>query len=455
MRLTWAQPEDLVAAEFAALREQGVRESVLAPIEQRWALAGGSTVLVPAGASETSAAPELRVLARVVLEELLTLQEPRDTEPEEWDRIVALLPPATAVGEVTVRFDRVHGAWLGRAVGCLLGKPVERIPRQGIEEIARATDNWPIRRYFTAVGLPAAVAERWPWNRRSAPTSLLENIDGMPEDDDLNFALLALDLLETHGSTLTTDDVAQAWLAALPAGRVFTAERAAYRNILDARPVPETATHLNPFREWIGALIRADVHGWAHPGDVRAAARSAWVDARLSHTRNGIYGEMWAAALCAAALTASSIDEVLDAADSVVPPHSRLSEALRFGRETGRALGATKLTVETALDELHAAFEGMHWVHTLNNAALATCALQAYGDDFDAAIAFAVAGGWDTDSVGATVGSVVGGLLGADRIDPAWTAPLHDRIATSIPGGAERSIKDLAARTLRLGGGAS
>lgn len=449
MRLTWAQPEDLVPAEFAALREQGVAEDALAPVEQRWADAGGSTVLAPSGASAAPASPEVRELARRVLDELASLQASSVEEPDDWDEIARLLPTAAAA-PTRATLDRVHGAWLGRAAGCLLGKPVEKIPREGIEEIARATGNWPIQRYFTAVGLPADVAARWPWNRRSAPTSLQENIDGMPEDDDLNFPILALDLLETHGDDLTTDDVAQAWLAALPAGRVFTAERAAYRNILDARPVPETATHRNPFREWIGAMIRADVHGWAHPGDVGAAAASAWTDARLSHTRNGIYGEMWAAALCSASLVATSIDEVLDAADGVVPPASRLAAAVRLGREIGRSLEDGALTVDTALDRLHDEFAGMHWVHTLNNAALTACALQAHGDDFGSAIALAVAGGWDTDSVGATVGSVVGGLLGTDGIDRAWAAPLRDRIATSMPGGPERSIRELAERTLRL-----
>ncbi|GGE93175.1 ADP-ribosylglycohydrolase family protein [Mycetocola zhadangensis] len=455
MRLTWAQPEDLVPAELAALREQGAAESDLAPIQRRWADAGGSIALAPSGASAESAAPELRVLARAVLEELQALHAPSVDEPDEWSDIVALLPAAVAPADASVAFTRVHGAWLGRSAGCLLGKPVEKIPRSGIEQIARATGNWPIRTYFTAVGLPDEIARRWPWNRRSAPTSLIENINGMPEDDDLNFPILALDLLETHGKNLTTEHVAEAWLGALPAGRVFTAERAAYRNILDARPVPDTATHHNPFREWIGALIRADVHGWAHPSDVRAAAASAWTDARLSHTRNGIYGEMWAAALCSASLVARSADEALDAADTVVPPASRLAAAVRLGRETGRSLTGGLLTVDSALDTLHEAFEGMHWVHTLNNAALAACALQAYGDDFGAAIAFAVAGGWDTDSVGATVGSVVGGLLGADGIDEAWTAPLKDRIATSMPGGTERSIRELAERTLRLSAGMS
>nr|WP_201470488.1 ADP-ribosylglycohydrolase family protein [Microbacterium hydrocarbonoxydans] len=450
MRLTWSQPEDLVAAELTALREQGVEERLLAPIERRWAEAGGSIVLAPSGASAESASPEVRALARAVLDELQGLQVPSAEEPDEWEHIVALLPPPTSASGTAASFERVHGAWLGRSAGCLLGKPVEKIPRQGIEQIARSTGNWPIRGYFTAVGLPDDVAESWPWNRRSAPTSLVENIDGMPEDDDLNFPILALDLIATHGSALTTDDVAQAWLAALPAGRVFTAERAAYRNILDARPVPETATHLNPFREWIGALIRADVHGWAHPGDVRAAAASAWIDARLSHTRNGIYGEMWAAALCSASLVATSIDEVLDAANAVVPPRSRLAAAVGVGRDLGRGIAVGTLTDAAALDRLHAEFEGLHWVHTLNNAALAACALQAYGDDFGAAVALAVAGGWDTDSVGATVGSVVGGLVGAGGIDESWTRPLRDRISTSMPGGADRSITELAQRTLQL-----
>lgn len=455
MRLTWSQPEDLVAAELAALREQGVAESDLAPIERRWAEAGGSTQLAPSGASAAPAPQETRALARAVLDELQTLQAPSAEEPDGWEDIVALLPPAAPGRRTSVDFSRMHGAWLGRAAGCLLGKPVEKIPREGIEQIARATGNWPIQTYFTAAGLPQDTAERWPWNRRSAPTSLLENIDGMPEDDDLNFPILTLDLMETHGRNLTTEHFAEAWLSALPAGRVFTAERAAYRNLLEARTVPDTARHHNPFREWIGALIRADVHGWVHPGEVRAAAASAWTDARLSHTRNGIYAAMWAAAMCSASLTATTAETVLDAADTVVPPDSRLASAVRLGRQTGQALAEGSLTTAAALEVLHTEFAGMHWVHTLNNAALTACAIQAYGGDFGAAVALGVAGGWDTDSVGATIGSVVGGLLGAEGIGEDWTDPLKDSIATSLPGDPVRSIRELAERTFRLSGGTS
>lgn len=450
MRLTWAQPEDLVAAELVALREQGVPADALADVARRWEAAGGSTVLAPSGASAIPAEPAVREFARRLLDELDAYRVDSSDEPDDWTAIAKTITARQPDAARQSSLDRVHGAWLGRAAGCLLGKPVEKIPRAGVEEIARSTGNWPIAGYFTAVGLPEDVAARWPWNRRSAPTSLVENIDGMPEDDDLNFPLLALDLLEQHGRALTTDDVAQSWLASLPAGRVFTAERAAYRNLLDARPVPETATHRNPFREWIGALIRADVHGWANPGDPLAAASSAWTDARLSHTRNGLYGAMWAAALCAESIVAGSAGRALDAADGVVPPRSRLADAVRLGRELGDDLGAGRRTTGEALDVLHAEFRGMHWVHTLNNAALIACAIEGAEGRFGAGVAFAVAGGWDTDSAGATVGSVLGGLLGAEGIEERWTAPLRDSIATSLPGGSERSISALAERTAAL-----
>jgi len=448
MRLTWAQPEDLLAHELVQSAAEG-KET--ADVRERWVAAGGDPEPAVSGAGPEPAGPRLRALARDLLDELDARPAPADpAEPDDWDAIAALLPPAPALpapGEDLE--ERVLGAWTGRAAGCLLGKPVEKIPREGIEEILRATGRWPLDRWFTAVGLPDDVAARWPWNRRSAPTSLEENIDGMPEDDDLNYPILALELLETRGRAFDTDDVAQLWLDLMPAGRSFTAERVAYRNVLDARPVPETATHHNPFREWIGALIRTDLLGWASPGDVRGAARLAWTDARLSHTRNGVYGAMWAAALGAAAVVASDVEEVLDAANAVVPPRSRLAAAVRLGRELGAASDGSEAAVRADLDRLHATYGDLHWVHVLHNAAVIAYALAAGRGQFGPSVATAVTAGWDTDSAAATVGGVVGALRGVAGIGERWTAPLHGRIATSLPGG-ERRIADLAARTTAL-----
>jgi ADP-ribosylglycohydrolase len=446
VRLTWAQPEDLLPHELVQCGDEGVPVDDVAA---RWTAAGGSLAPAVSGAGPEPAGPGLRALARDLLTEVAGRTAAAGvTGPVTWAELADTLPAPAALPDPdeSALPDRVRGAWTGRAAGCLLGKPVEKIPRAGIEEILRATGRWPLDQWFTAAGLPDDVARRWPWNRRSAPTSLEENIHGMPEDDDLNYPLLALALLERHGARLTTDDVAQAWLDDLPAGRTFTAERAAYRNLLDARPVPETATHLNPFREWIGALIRADVPGWVLPGRVHDAARLAWVDARLSHTRDGIHGATWAAAACSAALVCDSVDEVLDAAATAVPAGSRLAEAVRFGRETA----ATAPDVGAGLDALHARYGHLHWVHVLNNAAVIAWALGVGRGDLGRSISAAVTAGWDTDSAGATVGSVVGALTGAAGLDPRWVAPLDDRIATSLPGPAEHRIADLTARTLRV-----
>ncbi len=341
-------------------------------------------------------------------------------------------------------FDRIHGAWLGRAAGCLLGKPVEKIPREGIREILQATDRWPLTAYFTAAGLPAEVAARWPWNRRSAPTSLVENIDGMPEDDDLNFPLLGLSILERHGLDFSTEDVAEAWLASLPAGRVFTAERVAYRNLLDGYAPPFTATVRNPFREWIGAAIRADVYGWVLPGRPREAARLAWRDARLSHTANGIYSAMFVAAACSAAVVAPDVNTALAAGLAVVPPRSRLAAAVQRGIELA------PLPQEDAFDQLHKEFGDLHWVHAVNNAAAVAYALASTAGEFGPAIGAAVMAGWDTDSDGATVGSICGALLGASRLPDEWIAPLGNRLATSLPGLDQVRFDELAARTVAL-----
>ncbi|MCU1424776.1 MAG: ADP-ribosylglycohydrolase family protein, partial [Microbacteriaceae bacterium] len=287
LRLSWTQPEDLLPHALVAATLDG-RD--VASIRARWVAAGGSEQAPVTGATPVPAAAALRTLARELLAEIDLTPVPAAVLAAEPDDLEGMLDAAP--GEWTAQttdaashYDRVHGAWLGRAAGCLLGKPVEKIPRAGIRAIAESTGNWPIAGYFTEVGLDADVAAAYPWNRRSRPTSLVENIDGMPEDDDLNFPLIALDLLERIGDGFTTDDVAQSWLANLPGGRVFTAERIAYRNLLDGYE-PELAGVVgNPFRDWIGAQIRTDVYGWASPGDPTRAARLAHADAVLSHGR--------------------------------------------------------------------------------------------------------------------------------------------------------------------------
>ncbi|WP_418961338.1 ADP-ribosylglycohydrolase family protein [Streptomyces tritici] len=430
MRVTWVQPEDLVGHELRQAEEDGRDVRALAA---RWQSAGGPPAPPRAGASATPR-PDLRPLAEELLAELDALPCPSAAgEPSTWAAIRAAAQDVTPgpVPDASALRERLHAAWLGRAAGCLLGKPVEKLPLHGIRALARATGNWPLTTWFTARGVPAALLAAHPWNRRSAATSLAENIDGMPEDDDLNYPLLNLLLLQRHGRGFTTADVARLWLDELPAGRTFTAERIAYRNLLDGVEPPLTAVHRNPFREWIGALIRADVHGWTNPGDPLAAAEQAYRDASLTHTANGLYGAVFvAAALAAAAGGADDVHACLATGLSLVPPRSRLARAVRLGIETARATR----DFDAVADRLHAALGGYHWVHAVPNTALLAAALTHADGDFTRSVCAAVSGGWDTDSNGATAGSLAGLLAGRpDRIPERWTAPLKNRLATSVP----------------------
>jgi hypothetical protein len=57
-------------------------------------------------------------------------------------------------------------------------------------------------------------------------------------------------------------------------------------------------------------------------------------------------------------------------------------------------------------------------------------------------------GGWDTDSAGATVGAVLGSVLG---VPAEWSRPLDNRLTTSLPGMDQVAIDELAARTVAVG----
>ncbi|WP_052865889.1 ADP-ribosylglycohydrolase family protein [Streptomyces niger] len=435
LRVTWVQPEDLIGHELRQAAEDGRDATV---IRRRWLTAGGPPAPDRSGASPAPASPRLRALATALLDDLATLPCPTAAdEPTDLAAIRAAAPGPPPGPVAAGLLPRLEAAWLGRAAGCLLGKPVEKLPLAGIREIARSTANWPLHTWFTEAGLDPTTAARYPWNRRSRTTSLAENIDGMPEDDDLNHPLLGLLLLRRHGPGFTTADLARLWLEELPAGRTFTAERIAYRNLLDGIEPPDTARFRNPFREWIGALIRADVHGWTHPGDPAGAAAAAWRDAVLTHTANGVYGAMFAAgALAAAAGGTADVHRCLTAGLAVVPPRSRLARAVRFGIAAAReAPDATPGGFESVVDRLHAAYGWHHWVHVLPNAALLAAALTHADGDFTGSVCRAVSGGWDTDSNGATAGSLTGLLAGApDALPARWTAPLANRLTTSVGG---------------------
>ncbi len=375
-------------------------------------------------------------------------------EPDTFEEILAALPAlrqsvATAATAAEVgsaeRADRILGGWLGRIAGCNLGKPIEdgdTWTPERIRDYLRLADAYPLRDYIPRLEpMPQGNPMRDCW-----PETTRGRIDGSARDDDIDYSILALWLLERHGSDLRPDHLAEAMLSFLPYHRVFTAERAAMVNLLNGVPVAATATTRNPYREWIGALIRADVYGWTNPGRPEAAARLAFADASLTHRANGIYGAIWAAALIAIAGTAASVRAAVLASLAWVPESSRLAAALHHVA----GLHAAGRSWEAALESIRARFDHYSWVHTVNNACLITAGLLWGEEEYAAIVGLTVQGGWDTDSNGATAGSVAGTVLGAAALPPRFTEPLHDRTRSAVFGYDNSRISELARRTMRL-----
>ncbi|ARP73152.1 ADP-ribosylglycohydrolase family protein [Streptomyces pluripotens] len=341
--------------------------------------------------------------------------------------------------------DRLHGAWLGRVAGNMLGKPVEQgevWTRARIDRYLRRAAALPLTDYLpepTDAADRAALRPEW-------RACVRGRVHGSCRDDDVDYAILGLHLLETHGFGFSTEQVGDLWLLTLPYRQIFTAERAAYRNLVNGLRPPLTATYDNPCQEWIGALIRADVYGWTCPGAPSRAAGLARRDAVLSHTGNGVYGAMFAAALISAAFTAATVRDALETALGVIPASSRLARTVR----RVVTLHEARLPWEETLTTVSAETAGLGWIHTVPNAAVLTAGL-LYGDgDFTRTIALTVRGGLDTDSNGATAGSVAGVRAGAEGIPARWKDPLHDTVRSAVSGFDGVRISELAERTLRL-----
>ncbi len=251
-------------------------------------------------------------------------------------------------------------------------------------------------------------------------------------------------LLEEHGPSFTTADVAAEWLRRFPIYQLYTAERAAYTNLVREVPLAEVGSHHNPYREWIGAQIRADIFGYCCPGRPRDAAELAHRDAWLSHRADGIYGALWAASLVSAAFVARDAEDAIEIALEHVPPASRLAAEARLVLDQYRA----GLGWSDCLDDLDRRWAGMSWVHVLNNTGALTAALLWGGGDFAATVGLAVQAGLDTDSIGATAGSWVGASLGLQQLPDHLVEPLHDRTRTAVFGHPSVQLSDLAERTL-------
>ena len=382
-------------------------------------------------------------------------------EPDELAAIRALRPdgPRNLMWnpDADTLFDRIYGAWLTRCVGCAMGKPVEGcgmtpLPdgsgtfqhgRSIIEGYLRKRNAYPLDDFMSQRDVP----EGWAMPQGG---SYQETITCMEDDDDIRYTILGLMVMEQKGPGFAWHDIPRAWLNLLPIAQVCSAEERAIVNFqargdAGAATPAYTRRHRNPFREWIGAQIRVDAFAWCAAGNPELAAEFAYRDACWTHTRNGIYGAMFWAAIQAAAFVEKSPRILLAIGLSEIPADCRLS---RLVRQMMSWIDATPdLSWSGLMDRVDAITCGMHPVHAINNTLHCVAALLFGGVDPIKVPALAVMGGLDTDCNGATVGSIAGAAVGYAAMDHRLSDRLNDTAKPAIVGICSLSIRDLAQRT--------
>ena len=370
-------------------------------------------------------------------------------EPSDLPSIQALCKPYAfsekALSEEAL-FDKIKGAWYGRICGCLLGKPVEGISCEELTSLLKETGNYPMTRYILESDLTEEMYDRYTFELEGK--CYADTIEWAPVDDDTNYVALAQVLIRKYGLDFTPKNVADLWVVRQGKNAYCTAERIAFCNFIRGIRPPYSAQYKNSYREWIGAQIRGDYFGYINPGNPKKAADMAWRDASISHIKNGIYGEMFAAAMIACAAVTDDIEDIIRGGLAEIPTTSRLYAKITdvledYHNGMGFYEAIEKIKKEYDPSNSHG------WTHTIPNAAIVCLALLHGEGDFGKSICRAVEVGYDTDCNGATVGSIIGIRNGFGAIDEVWTKPVNGKLETSIFGVGTLNIDKAVARTMR------
>ncbi|MBQ7292071.1 MAG: ADP-ribosylglycohydrolase family protein [Clostridia bacterium] len=370
-------------------------------------------------------------------------------EPSTLEEIKALRKPyefkATMPADAAALQDKVSGAWYGRICGCLLGKTVEGMKRKELIPFLKESGNYPMHRYIYSTDLPEDVEEKYEYALKTR--FYADKVLFAPWDDDTNYVVMAQMLVKKNGRDFTPEDVMKLWVSCQPKTSYCTAERVSYLNYLRGYHPPICAVYKNPYREWIGAQIRGDYFGYINPGNPELAAEMAWRDASISHVKNGIYGEMFIAAMIAVAAVNDNIKDIIYGGLAEIPATSRLYESImtliaKYDAGVSKEAAFDWITAEWDDDDEH------DWCHTISNALIVVASL-LYGEgDYSKSICMSVDVGFDTDCNGATVGSILGMRGGEGCIDEYWKTPTHGILDTTVVGAEKSPISKLVEKTM-------
>jgi len=277
-----------------------------------------------------------------------------------------------------------------------------------------------------------------------------KNIDNNPPpNDDLDLQLLWLNAVEEFGNKISPDILADYWLTYVVP--VWSEYGIGKSNLKRGINPPLSGKINNYFGISNGAYIRSEIWACLAPGNPEISARFAYLDACVDHYGEGIYAEMFFSALESSAFVISDTDELTKIALSYIPEDCRIKKVVLFAKEcydngvdfeTARQkimteyAGTFGVVFETLDNILELEKAGHKYPipktgdDVVNTVGLTVLAWYYGENDFEKSIRLATYCGEDADCTSATVGALLGIILGNEKLPSKWIKPIGNVINT-------------------------
>jgi ADP-ribosylglycohydrolase len=292
--------------------------------------------------------------------------------------------------------------------------------------------------------------------------------DPLP-NDDLDLQLVWLHGLERYGTSLNASILGELWHNYITADWV---EYGAGKNNMRMGIQPPLSGYVNNvFRDSNGAWIRSEIWACVAPGHPDIAVRYAYEDAIVDHSHEGLYAEVFCAALQSAAFAESNVEKLIQIGLSYIPPDCGVAKGVQTALESFHAGDTWREARKKVLTAVPGSFlyvdraapgfvkdvpVGPTGWDAPGNIGIVVIGLCYGGGDMGKSVCIATGCGEDTDCTAGTVGSILGIIAGIDNIPERWIKPIGHGIKTMCLNltdwvfFAPKTIEELTERVLKV-----
>ena len=157
---------------------------------------------------------------------------------------------------------------------------------------------------------------------------------GVLPNDDLDLQLVFLNAIKKFGRDVDSHILSEYWLSFIVAN--WSEYGAGKNNLSQGLLPPISGRYENPNKDSCGAFIRSEIWACLNPGHPEKAVRYAYEDATVDHADEGVYAEIFCAALESAAFCESDMHTLINIALSYIPEDCDISKAVQCAIECYR-----------------------------------------------------------------------------------------------------------------------